>query len=94
MKTNFEDFIAGDATKSNWPDLPSLPQRKTQQFYAIDVAGETLATSQSLAIARQVARQFRGVVRFVQLQEEDHLSEYATNKARKQLGDFSHDNHL
>lgn len=83
-----ENYVAGEPGKTNWPDLANLPQRKTQEFYAIDVEGETIATASTMPAARYAARLLHGRIRFVRLEEEHFVEEHQAATARKRFGDF------
>jgi len=76
-----ENYIAGPANKSNWPNLPPCKPRRPVTFIAIDVDGETACTLQAGADYMEKARWYQGQgrdveIRFVELQEADYEQQH------------------
>lgn len=84
-----ENYIAGPANKSNWPNLPPCKPRRPFAFIAIDVDGVTQCQCNPQADYMEKARWYQAqghdvAVRFVELQEADYEQEKAWKKAQYQ----------
>jgi len=68
---SLHDVLASQSgLKSNWPDLPALPPRKTIAYYAIDLHNETICKANTSALANEAARALGGSVRPVFIVDE------------------------
>ena len=87
---NYEDFIAGDATQTNWPTFEPTPRRKDKEKYFVDVDGETAGQGKTLDLARQLADLLGGTVRRHVIVEETLAQENSDRRERMAFGDFTH----
>jgi hypothetical protein len=85
-----EAITEGAATKSNWPSEymeTRVPKpRPTKQFYALDMDGQTVCTSEQppTALARQLKNLGHDVeVRFVTITDDDRNKEDEKRRERQ-----------
>ena len=77
MTSAYREWEGKDAGyKSNWPDVAAIPKQRHDDFYAVDVDGETVLTCKLSSTAVKEARHYKSQghdveVRFVCLDESD-----------------------
>jgi len=88
---NYEEFIAGDATKTNWPQQPETARRKDKVKYFVDRNNITVGGAKTLTLARSLAKLLGGAVRRHVVTEEQLVHEAAEHRQRQQAGDYTAD---
>lgn len=86
---NYEDFIAGDATKTNWPQLLETPRRKDRTIYFVDKGNNTVGSAKTLTLARKLAHLLGGAVRRHVVTEEQRVHEATEERKNRQVGDYT-----
>lgn len=86
---NYEDFTAGDATKTNWPQLPEAKRRKPRTRFFVDIGDDTVGEGKTHQLAKELALTLGGVVRPYTITEESLVKESTARRQRIQYGDYS-----